>query len=89
MQTLINIAAIVACISILTGYLRFIVDENGNVPLNSYRLTGCLGIVLLGMFEGTRDLLFFRKITPDALSALMVYAGLCIFLMIFSLAGSK
>ncbi|MCC0176549.1 hypothetical protein I4641_06100 [Waterburya agarophytonicola K14] len=89
MGTLVNIAAIFACISILTGYLRFIVDENGNVPLNSYRFTGCLGMVLLGMVEGTGDLFFSHKITPNALSALMIYAGLGIFFMIFSLAGNK
>lgn len=89
METLVSIAAIFACISILIGYLGFIVDENGNVPLNSYRFTGCLGMVLLGMVEGTGDLLFSRKITANALSALMIYAGLGIFLMILSLAGNK
>ena len=83
MGIIIYIAAIVAGISFIVGYLRFIVDENGNIPLNSYRLTGWLGMVLFGMFKGSKELICLRKITPDALSAMMIYLSIGIFLIIF------
>jgi len=78
--------ALVALISILAGYLRLITDESGNVDLLSYRFTGCLGAFLYGMTMGTQDLLT-RKITPDAMSSIMVYAGLGIFFILFSQGG--
>ena len=83
MQNMLAILMFVGSINILVGYLRFIVDENGNIPLLSYRLSGCLGAVLLGMFEGTQDLLS-RQITNKALSALMIYVGLGLYLIVFS-----
>ena len=83
METLVTIMAIAASISILAGYLRLITDDNGNIPLLSYRLSGCLGAFLYGMVVGTKDLVT-RKITDDALSAIMVYIGLGIFFLIFS-----
>jgi len=76
--------ALVALISILAGYLRLITDESGNIDLWSYRFTGCLSAFLYGMAMGTRNLLT-RKITPDALSTAMVYIGLGIFFILFSL----
>ena len=83
MDVLIVPLALVATFSLLTGYLRFIVDDQGNVPLLQYRLTGCLGAVCRGMYGGSRDLLG-RDRTPDAVSAALVYSGLGLFLLVFS-----
>ncbi|WP_299414273.1 hypothetical protein [Acaryochloris sp. IP29b_bin.148] len=75
---------ILGCISILTGYLRFIVDDKGNIPLNRFRLTGCIGDVLIGMFLGTSDLCS-RQLSDKAKSALLVYAGIALFFLGFQL----
>ena len=88
MHDMVSFLAIAALVSILAGYLRLITDENGNIPLMSYRFTGCLGAFLFGMATGTRDLLY-RKITSDALSSLMVYGGLAIFFVLFSQGSGK
>lgn len=83
MEMIVTILAIAASISILAGYLRLITDDDGNIPLLSYRLSGCLGAFLFGMVVGTKDLIS-RKITSDALSAIMVYFGLGMFVIIFN-----
>ena len=75
---------IVGSLSILFGYLRFITDEKGNVDLNSYRFTGGIGQVIVGLLEGTQDL-FARDLSANALSALAIYAGLLLFFIGFSM----
>lgn len=73
---------ILGCISLLAGYLRFIVDEKGNIPLNRFRLTGCIGEFLVGLFLGTIDL-SSRQLSEKAKSALLVYAGITLFFLGF------
>lgn len=81
MQTIIFL---IGSVSLLAGYLRLITDEWGNIPLNSYRFTGCLGAFLWGVFNGTCDLIF-RKITDEAISAIMVYLGIGMYFTAFNL----
>lgn len=83
MEKLRIIILIVGCVSILFGYLRFITDDKGNVNLNSYRFTGGLGYVILGMFEGTRDLVSCN-ISKNGLSAISIYLGTILFYISFS-----
>lgn len=83
MPSLVTISFLIGSFSMLAGYLRFIVDDKGNIPLNRYRLSGCLGAVLVGMFLGTGDLLS-RQMSGKAKSALMVYAGITLFFLGFS-----
>ena len=85
MQHLITIIFFVGSVSILAGYLRLITDEWGNIPLNSYRFTGCLGAFLTGMVTGTYKLMS-RQPTADSASAIMVYLGLGLLFIGFKLA---
>lgn len=78
MRSLIFISFLFGSISILAGYLRLIVDDKGNIPLNRFRFTGCLGDFLVGMAFGTGDLLS-RHISKNAKSALMIYGGIALF----------
>jgi len=74
METLRTITAVIASLFILFGYLRFITNEKGNVDLNSYRFTGGIQYVLMGMVEGTWDLIS-RELSSKAISALSIYIG--------------
>ena len=79
-----RIAMLIAgSISILFGYLRFISDDKGNVDLNNYRLTGGLGLVISGLFEGTQEI-FSRNISSNGWSALAIYFGVLLFYVGFS-----
>lgn len=69
---------IVGSIVILFGYLRFITDEEGNIDVNNYRFTGGLGLVLGGVFEGSKDLIS-RNVSPNGVSALAIYSGIILF----------
>ncbi len=83
MENIKIVIAIIASFLILFAYLRFITDEDGNVPLNNYRFTGALNLVIRDMFEGTTELFGF-KISGDGLSALAMYFGLIMFFIAFS-----
>lgn len=72
------------CISILFGYLRFITDEKGHVDLNNYRFTGGLGLVIIGLFEGARDI-FSRNISAKSCSALAIFVGVLLLYLGFRL----
>ncbi|TEW55235.1 MetJ regulator of methionine regulon [Psychromonas sp. RZ22] len=77
-----TILLIIACILILFGYLRFITDKNGRIDLDNYRFTGGIGIVLIGLIEGSRDLLR-QQLTNKALSSLVIYCGILLFYISF------
>ncbi|MEL6930772.1 MAG: hypothetical protein AAFO95_19385 [Cyanobacteria bacterium J06600_6] len=81
---MITLIFIVGSVGFISGYLRLITDEAGNIPLNSYRLTGCFPAFLYGMFEGTRDLCS-RQLTNEALSAILVYGGIGLYFLGFNL----
>ncbi|WP_299485687.1 hypothetical protein [Acaryochloris sp. IP29b_bin.137] len=82
MKNLLIPMFILGCMSLLAGYFRFIVDDNGNIPLNRFRLTGCIGDVLVGMVLGTRDLCA-RQLSDKAKSALLVYGGIALLFLGF------
>lgn len=84
MKNLLIPLFILGCISLLTGYFRFIVDDKGNIPINRFRLTGCIGDVLVGMVLGTSDLCA-RQLSDKAKSALLVYGGIVLFFLGFRL----
>lgn len=78
MQTFKTVLLIVASLAILWGYLRFITDDHGNIDLDNYRFTGGLAQVMIGLLEGTKDILRCHWIA-DAISALIIYVGIVIF----------
>ena len=78
----ILLLALAGAVSFLAGYLRMITDDRGNVPLLEYRMTGCLGALVVGMMTGTLDLLGRRR-SREAISALMVWAGIAAFAFLF------
>ena len=80
METIRLILLISGCVCILFGYFRLLSDNNGNVDLNNYRLTGGLGKVLCGIVAGTRDLLA-RKSSPKSTSAIAIYCGVILFII--------
>jgi uncharacterized membrane protein YjjP (DUF1212 family) len=73
-----------ASISILFGYFRFISDEKGNVNLNNFRFTGGLGLVIVGMLQGTRDM-FSHDFSSNSFSALAIYLGGLLFILGFNI----
>ncbi|MFY8328432.1 MetJ regulator of methionine regulon [Pseudoalteromonas sp. ZZD1] len=84
METFRLVILVLACLSILFGYLRLLSDDNGNVDLNNYRLTGGLGKVLTGVFEGTLDLCA-REIFTEAICAIAIYMGVILFVLGFNI----
>ena len=78
METLRIVILITGSLAIIFGYLRFITDDKGNVDLNNYRFTGGLGEVIFGLFDGTRDV-FSRRLTANAISAIVLYFGVLLF----------
>ena len=86
MIDLVFVLAVVGSLLFVAGYLRMIADDRGNVPLLEYRMTGCLGAFALGMLTGTIDLLARRR-SREAVSALMVWAGLGALAWVFGRGG--
>ncbi|MGS0535777.1 MetJ regulator of methionine regulon [Pseudoalteromonas sp. SaAl2] len=84
METFRLVILILACLSILFGYLRLLSDENGNVDLNNYRFTGGLGKVLYGVFEGTCDLCAC-ELSKEAICAIAIYMGVILFVFGFNI----
>lgn len=84
MDSLRTVMFIIGSILILFGYLRFTTDEKGNVNLNNYRITGGIGLVIVGMVEGTSNLVSC-KISKKSLSALSIYLGAILFYISFRL----
>lgn len=70
-----------SALSVLIGYLRCIVNEKGHIPLNNYRFTGALNLVIRGLIDGTKDLcsLHFSK---NCISSLMIYIGSILFIIV-------
>lgn len=81
-----TILALLGSITILVGYLRLITEDNGNVPLLQYRLTGCIGLVVTGMMMGVQDLLH-GDLTSEAVSTLLILFGISAFIFVFSAFG--
>ncbi|OUS68754.1 MetJ regulator of methionine regulon [Pseudoalteromonas sp. A601] len=84
METFRLVILVLACLSILFGYLRLLSDENGNVDLNNYRFTGGLGKVLNGVFEGSRDICA-RELSTEAICAIAIYMGVILFVLGFNI----
>lgn len=81
----VKIAVLIAgSVLFLFGYLRFITDEKGNVNLNNYRFTGGLGLVFVGMIDGTRDL-FSSDLSKNGLSAASIYCAVLLFVLGFTI----
>lgn len=84
METIAIVLVISASLCITFGYLRFITDKKGNINLNNYRLTSSIGLAVSGLLAGTQDLLSRNK-SKDAVSALVIYFGLILFWIGFSI----
>lgn len=84
METFRIILAIIGSLAILFGYLRFITDDKGNVNLNNYRFTGGIGLVIVGLIDGTQDI-FSRHSTPNAISTAVLYFGVLLLFTAFKM----
>ncbi len=77
MTILLFISLLLGSACILSGYFRFIINDNGRLKLSQYHFIDSLNFVAKGLANGTQNLLQF-KLSKDAISSLMVYGG-CIF----------
>ncbi len=77
MTILLFLSLLLGSTCILSGYFRFISNDNGHLKLAQYHFVDSLSFVANGLINGTQNLLRF-KLSKDAISSLMVYGG-CMF----------